>query len=100
MSENKVYRKQFEKVFGRAPNIDDIGRAIASFERVLVTGDSAYDANEPFIKLKEVFADDLEDLEALKKDDPELFAKYTNIEGCGRGKADERVGDSRPKDLL
>ncbi len=82
VSDNKIYRKQFEKVFGRAPNIDDIGRALASFERVLVTGDSAYDANEPFIKLKEVFADDLEDLEALKEDDPELFAKYEKLKSA------------------
>ena len=82
VSENKVYRKQFDKVFGRTPTIEDIGRAIASFERVLVTGDSAYDANEPFIKLKEVFADDLEDLEALKTDDPELFAKYTKLKAA------------------
>ena len=82
VSENKVYRKQFDKIFGRAPNIDDIGRAIASFERVLVTGDSPYDANEPFIKLKEVFKDDLEDLEALKKDDPDLFAKYTKLKAA------------------
>ena len=82
VSENKVYRKQFDKVFGRAPTIDDIGRAIASFERVLVTGDSPYDANEPLIKLKEVFADDLEDLDALKEDDPELFAKYTKLKAA------------------
>lgn len=82
VSENKIYRKQFEKIFGRAPSIDDIGRAIASFERVLVTGDSPYDANEPLIKLKEVFKDDLEDLDALKEDDPELFAKYTKLKAA------------------
>ncbi len=79
VSENKVYRKQFEKIFSRAPNIDDIGRAIASFERVLVTGDSVYDANESFIKLKEVFKDDLEDLDTLKTEDPELYAKYMKL---------------------
>ena len=50
VSENKVYRKQFDKIFGRAPNIDDIGRAIASFERVLVTGDSPYDAKRTLHK--------------------------------------------------
>ncbi len=82
VSENKIYRKQFDKVFGRPPSIEDIGRAIASFERVLVTGDSAYDSSEPFIKLKEVFADDLEDLDALKTDDPELFAKYTKLKAA------------------
>ena len=79
VSENKVYRKQFDKIFGRAPTIDDIGKAIASFERVLVTGDSPYDANEPFLKLKEVFREDLEDLDSLKTDDPELYGRYTKL---------------------
>lgn len=82
VSDNKIYLKQFEKIFGRAPNIDDIGRAIASFERVLVTGDSPYDANEPFIKFKEAIADDLEDLDALKQDEPELYAKYTKLKAA------------------
>jgi cytochrome c peroxidase len=68
---------QFQKVFGRDPNIDDVGRAIAAFERVLVSGMSPYDANEPLRKLLEAFADDLADPEALKKDDPELYAKYS-----------------------
>lgn len=79
VSENKVYRLQFEKVFGHAPSIADIGRAIASFERILITGGSPYDANEPFIKFKEAFASDLEDLDGLKADDPALYARYVNL---------------------
>ncbi|MFN9915672.1 MAG: cytochrome-c peroxidase, partial [Pirellulaceae bacterium] len=77
LGDNPGYRMQFQKVFGRDPNIDDVGRAIAAFERVLVSGMSPYDANEPLRKLQESFADDLADVEALKKDDPELFAKYS-----------------------
>jgi cytochrome c peroxidase len=77
LGDNPGYRMQFQKVFGRDPNIDDVGRAIAAFERVLVSGMSPYDANEPLRKLQEAFADDLADPEALKKDDPELYAKYS-----------------------
>jgi cytochrome c peroxidase len=77
LGDNPGYLMQFQKVFGRDPNIDDVGRAIAAFERVLVSGMSPYDANEPLRKLQESFADDLADVEALKKDDPELFAKYS-----------------------
>ncbi|MFO0922393.1 MAG: c-type cytochrome [Pirellulales bacterium] len=68
---------QFEKVFGRAPHIDDVAKAISSaFERVLITGPSPFDANEPLRKLRESLADELEDLDALKKEQPALYAKY------------------------
>jgi cytochrome c peroxidase len=76
---NDVYRAQFESIFGHKPTIDDIGRAIAAFERVIVTGESPYDANEPLLKLQEVFAEDLEDLDALKEDDPDLFDRYVAL---------------------
>jgi cytochrome c peroxidase len=87
VSENKVYRAQFLKIFGHAPNIDDIGRAIASFERVLVTSSSPFDANEPLVKFKESFEADLEDLDALKKEDPDLYARYSSL---------KKVADSNP----
>ncbi len=76
LKKNAVYRMQFEKVFGRAPHIDDVAKAIASFERVLITGPSPFDANEPLRKLRESLADELEDLDALKKEQPALYAKY------------------------
>jgi len=37
------YRDDFQKVFGRAPRIDDVVAAIAAFERTVVSGDSAFD---------------------------------------------------------
>lgn len=76
VSSNSIYRVQFERVFGKAPDIDSIGKALATFERVIVTGDSPYDASEPLRKLTEAFADDLEDLDALKEDDPDLYDDY------------------------
>ena len=37
------YREAFQKVFGREPTIDDIVAAIATFERTVVSGNSAFD---------------------------------------------------------
>ncbi len=73
---NPIYRFEFEKVFGRLPNIDDMGRAMAAFERVIVTGPAAYDAYEELVKLERAFAEDLEDLKAFEEDEPELYARY------------------------
>ncbi|HET8648076.1 MAG TPA: cytochrome c peroxidase [Vicinamibacteria bacterium] len=39
----KAYDDDFQKVFGREANIDDIVAAIAAFERTVVTGDSSFD---------------------------------------------------------
>jgi cytochrome c peroxidase len=70
------YVMQFEKVFGRAVNIDDVGRAIAAFERTIVTGAAPYDYYEALRRFEEQFADDIEDLAALKEDDKELYDQY------------------------
>lgn len=77
IKENETYRVQFEAIFGRDPEIADVGKAIATFERMLVTGPSPYDYYETVRQLEEAFAEDLEDLEVLKDEDPELFARYT-----------------------
>lgn len=37
------YSKQFEETFNRPVTIEDVGKAIASFERTLVSGNSAFD---------------------------------------------------------
>jgi cytochrome c peroxidase len=37
------YRTAFQKVFGRAVNYDDIGRAIAAFERTVISGNAPID---------------------------------------------------------
>ncbi len=86
VNSNPVYRKQFEKIFGKEATIDAIGKAIATFERVLVTEDSAYDANEPLIKFKATFAEDIEDLAVLKEDDPALYARYVKLKEAADSK--------------
>ena len=42
----------------------------------LVTLPSAYDLYEPILSLRKAFGDDLDDLDALKLDDPDLYENY------------------------
>jgi cytochrome c peroxidase len=37
------YKKRFQEVFGEGPTLPNVGKAIAAFERTIVTGDSAFD---------------------------------------------------------
>lgn len=69
------YRKQFERIFEDGVNIDNIGKAIATFERALVTGPMGYDAYDALTKFEKQFADDLEYLD----EEPALKAKYDEL---------------------
>ncbi|HVJ69300.1 MAG TPA: cytochrome c peroxidase [Caulifigura sp.] len=73
------YKLQFEAVFGpNSINIDNIAKAIATFERAIVTGPAPYDyaaALAPFLKNYPT----KEDLEDLKKDDPDVYKKYLSV---------------------
>lgn len=63
------YRLQFEKVFGEEGiTIENVGRAIASFERVVVTGPSPYDYYERLAPLLALTDEDFADDPDLKKD--------------------------------
>lgn len=79
VNDNQVYRYEFEQVFSRPPNIDDIGRALAAFERVIVTGPSAYDAYEGLSRLEQAFADYLDDPQAFQEDEPEIYEQYVAL---------------------
>lgn len=79
LTANEVYRIQFEKIFGAPPNIDNVGKAIAAFERTIVTGTSPYDAYEPLRKFEEAFAEQIEDLGDFKQEDPSNFAKFEEL---------------------
>lgn len=82
VSSKEGYRIQFEKVFGSKPEIGLVGKAIAAFERVLVTGPSPYDYNEPVRRMLESFPDELSDLQALKADDAEMYNKFTALKAA------------------
>jgi cytochrome c peroxidase len=43
IADDAEYKDMFQKAYGREPNYDDIGRAIAAFERTLVFLDSPFD---------------------------------------------------------
>jgi cytochrome c peroxidase len=70
------YRLQFEKIFGEPINILNVGKAIATFERALVTGPAPFDYGE---QLRAFAALDLEELE---EDDPETYALYQEAQAA------------------
>ncbi len=83
------YAMQFEAVFGdEGVTIENVGKAIAAFERVVVTNPSPYDYNEVLRKFS-VF--EPEDLMDLKEDDPETYAEY---EAAQAGAAKFPMNDS------
>lgn len=65
-----VYAKQFERIFGSV-TIDAVGKAIAAFERVIVTAPSPYDYFEQWRPYENFDPEDFED-------DPELAALYAS----------------------
>jgi cytochrome c peroxidase len=72
------YRLQFAAIFKDEGGltIENVGKAIATFERAIVTGPSPFDYYaqlEPFLRFDE------EDLADLKEDDPELYARYESV---------------------
>ncbi len=68
------YSMQFEKIFpGSGFTIENVGKAIAAFERTLVTGPAPYDYSEAYKRFATLAQ---EDLEELKTDSPETYAQY------------------------
>ena len=68
LSENPVYKKQFDAIFGEL-TIDRVGQAIAAFERAIVTAPSPYDYHEQLLPFTTMDEEDI-------ADDEELAAKY------------------------
>lgn len=72
------YVVQFQKIFPETGlTIDNVGKAIAAFERTLVTGPSAYDYNESYKRFASLETEDLED---LKTDSPNFYAEYEQLQ--------------------
>ncbi|MCE9557074.1 MAG: c-type cytochrome [Planctomycetes bacterium] len=71
------YKMQFDKIFpGEGVTIDNVAKAIASFERTLVTGPAPYDFNERLKVYKDLSKDELED---MKQNQPEEYAQYEKM---------------------
>lgn len=70
------YVHQFNLVFKDGLNIENVAKAIASFERTLVTGPAPWDYYQEFDAFQQQYAADIEDIDALKEEDPELYDEY------------------------
>ncbi|WP_437188381.1 cytochrome-c peroxidase [Planctomicrobium sp. SH668] len=69
----KGYQLQFDAVFGQnSLNIDNVGKALAAFERAIVTGPSPYDYHEELQRFAKLDQADLEEL----LEDEEIAATY------------------------
>lgn len=79
LGENAVYTAQFEKIFDDGVTIENVGKAIASFERALVTAPSPWDFYVELRDFEKIYADDLEDIDFLKEDDPDLHEEYLTV---------------------
>jgi cytochrome c peroxidase len=70
------YVLQFNQIFEDGLTIDNAAKAIASFEHVLVTGPAPWDVYKELKDFEDAWSVEIEDLEALEEDDPELYAEY------------------------
>ncbi|HTN74639.1 MAG TPA: cytochrome c peroxidase, partial [Pirellulaceae bacterium] len=74
------YQLQFAKIFPKEGlTIDTAAKAIASFERVLVTNTSPADYYESLRSFEKAFKDDLADLDSFKDEDPDSYKKYVSL---------------------
>jgi len=70
------YVLQFEKIFPDGVTIDNVGKSIASFERVIVTGPAPFDYYE---ELQQYSKMDPEDLQEILEDDPDMKQEYESL---------------------
>ena len=78
------YQRQFEAVFEDGVTIDNIGRALATFERAIVTGPAPWDYYQELASFEETFAADIEFLDELKEDDEELYKEYMALKKASK----------------
>ncbi|MCA9212570.1 MAG: c-type cytochrome [Planctomycetales bacterium] len=78
------YKVQFERIFDTGVNIDNVGKAIATFERAIVSGPAPFDYFERMRAIKNQFGGDDFDEEELKEEEPELHADY--VEAVAKSK--------------
>ncbi|MCA9229055.1 MAG: c-type cytochrome [Planctomycetales bacterium] len=76
------YRAQFAAIFEDGITIDNVGRAIASFERAIVSGPAPWDYYEQLSNFEKSFADDIADLEVLREEDEELYEQYMALKSA------------------
>lgn len=71
------YVLQFEAVFpDSGVTIENVGKALATFERAIVTGPSPYDYRAA---LKPFESYEPEDIDEIKEDDPDVYQRYQEL---------------------
>jgi len=76
------YRVEFAAIFGPSGvTIDNIAKAIASFERTIVTGPSPFDYYEALLPFSKLAKEDFED---MKKDDKATYARYQKLSALSK----------------
>ena len=74
------YELQFKAIFPKEGlTIDTVAKAIASFERTIVSGSSPADYYEPLLAFEKAFPDEIQDLAGFQEDDPAGFKKYSDL---------------------
>lgn len=76
----EAYKLQFDKIFpGEGLNIETVAKAIAAFERVIVTDTSPADHYEALLSFEKAYKDYVDDPESLEEDDPKAAAQYKKL---------------------
>lgn len=70
------YKAQFDKIFDDGVTIDNVGKALATFERAIVSGPAPFDYYDRAQTIKKQFGGDDFDEDELKEEDSELFEDY------------------------
>ena len=86
------YTLQFAAIFVDGVTIDNVGKALATFERAIVTNPAPWDYYQPVAAFEKSYADDLKFIEEEnRKDDPELdeedlelWGEYTKLKEAHR----------------
>ncbi len=79
---NEGYRLEFEAIFGKpGVTIDNMAKAIASFERSVVTGPSPFDYYEALLPFSKLAKEDFDD---MKKDDKPTYARYQRLSSLAK----------------
>ncbi len=81
------YVQQFEAVFKDGVTIDNVGKALATFERAIVTGPAPWDYYQEVAAFEKAYTDDLDyvkeeqakDEPELDEEDVELWEEYTKL---------------------
>ncbi|HVT30195.1 MAG TPA: cytochrome c peroxidase [Lacipirellulaceae bacterium] len=76
------YRLEFKKVFPDGVTIDNVAKAIASFERAIVTGPAPWDYYAPLVTFKTTYLSGQNTIDDLKEDEPELYAQYMRLKAA------------------